>query len=332
MSNNAAVTADGGEIGRAQALQARAARRAAERAHEPGAAEAAERDRRADRRAGPRARHGQGRASIRRSKPRADAVRAGQLRAAQGARPTSCWSRAPAAPSEINLRADDIANMGFARAADVPVVLVGDIDRGGVIASLVGTKAVLDAGRRGADRAASSSTSSAAIRRCSPTAWRRSPRQTGWRGARPRAVSSPTRGCLPAEDALALDHAGRRSRRRGCAIAVPDPAAYRQFRRSRSARRRARGRARPRAPGRGAARRCRPRHPAGLEGHHRRSRRAARGRLGHRHRRASAPRRPRARPVRRLSDARARDRRSGRHRRAGGRRAKGSACSTSRRC
>ena len=46
--------------------------------------------------------------------------------------------------AEINLRAGDIANMGFARAADVPVVLVGDIDRGGVIASLVGTKAVLD--------------------------------------------------------------------------------------------------------------------------------------------------------------------------------------------
>jgi adenosylcobyric acid synthase len=46
--------------------------------------------------------------------------------------------------SEINLRRNDIANMGFARAADVPVVVVGDIDRGGVIASLVGTKAVLD--------------------------------------------------------------------------------------------------------------------------------------------------------------------------------------------
>ena len=47
-------------------------------------------------------------------------------------------------PAEVNLRANDIANMGFARAANVPVVLVGDIDRGGVIASLVGTQAVLD--------------------------------------------------------------------------------------------------------------------------------------------------------------------------------------------
>jgi adenosylcobyric acid synthase len=46
--------------------------------------------------------------------------------------------------SEVNLRANDIANMGFARAADVPVVLIGDIDRGGVIAQIVGTKAVID--------------------------------------------------------------------------------------------------------------------------------------------------------------------------------------------
>lgn len=45
--------------------------------------------------------------------------------------------------SEINLRTNDIANMGFARAAACPVVLVGDIDRGGVIASLAGTHTVL---------------------------------------------------------------------------------------------------------------------------------------------------------------------------------------------
>jgi adenosylcobyric acid synthase len=47
-------------------------------------------------------------------------------------------------PAEVNLRTNDIANMGFARKADVPVALVGDIDRGGVIAQLVGIKAVLD--------------------------------------------------------------------------------------------------------------------------------------------------------------------------------------------
>ena len=46
-------------------------------------------------------------------------------------------------PAEVNLRAGDIANMGFAAAANIPVVLIGDIDRGGVIAQMVGTHAVL---------------------------------------------------------------------------------------------------------------------------------------------------------------------------------------------
>ena len=47
-------------------------------------------------------------------------------------------------PAEVNLRAGDIANMGLARAADLPVVVVGDIDRGGVLASLYGTVMILD--------------------------------------------------------------------------------------------------------------------------------------------------------------------------------------------
>ena len=47
-------------------------------------------------------------------------------------------------PAEINLRDGDIANMGFATKLSVPTIIIGDIDRGGVIASLVGTKAVLD--------------------------------------------------------------------------------------------------------------------------------------------------------------------------------------------
>lgn len=47
-------------------------------------------------------------------------------------------------PAEINLRKGDIANMGFAEAVNIPVVLIGDIDRGGVIASLVGTYVILN--------------------------------------------------------------------------------------------------------------------------------------------------------------------------------------------
>src|SRR4051812_35285853 len=46
-------------------------------------------------------------------------------------------------PAEINLRAADLTNMGLARAADLPVILVGDIDRGGVFASLIGTLVAL---------------------------------------------------------------------------------------------------------------------------------------------------------------------------------------------
>ncbi len=51
-------------------------------------------------------------------------------------------------PAEINLRENDIANMGFAEAVDCPIWLVGDIDRGGVFAQLVGTLAVLPAGEQ----------------------------------------------------------------------------------------------------------------------------------------------------------------------------------------
>jgi adenosylcobyric acid synthase len=51
-------------------------------------------------------------------------------------------------PAEVNLRDGDIANMGFAEAADVPVVLIGDIERGGVIAQVIGTHALLSASER----------------------------------------------------------------------------------------------------------------------------------------------------------------------------------------
>ncbi|HEX6142272.1 MAG TPA: cobyric acid synthase [Geminicoccaceae bacterium] len=142
MSNNAAVTADGGEIGRAQALQAQAA-------------------------GVPLSRH----MNAVLLKPETDT---GAQVVVQGRMTGSCRARDYArlkpsllpkvlesfvhleaeadlilvegagSPAEVNLRRHDIANMGFALAAGVPVVLVGDIERGGVIASLVGTHVLLE--------------------------------------------------------------------------------------------------------------------------------------------------------------------------------------------
>lgn len=142
MSNNAAVTEDGGEIGRAQALQARAARRAPVTAMNPVLLK-------------PEGETG------------SQVVVRGQRRTSLSAR--QYWSdRAHLMPevlaafselaatadyvlvegagsaSEVNLRTGDIANFGFARAANMPVILIGDIHRGGVIASIVGTLAVID--------------------------------------------------------------------------------------------------------------------------------------------------------------------------------------------
>ena len=146
MSNNAAVAADGGEIGRAQALQARAANLPPSVHMNPVLL-----------------------------KPETDTGaqvivqgrRAGTMRAVEyGRRKAELLPKVlesfrivgegadivlvegAGSPAEVNLRAGDIANMGFAEAAGVPVVLVGDIDRGGVIASLVGTHAVLADGDR----------------------------------------------------------------------------------------------------------------------------------------------------------------------------------------
>jgi len=142
MSNNAAVTEDGGEIGRAQALQARAARVAPSVHMNPVLLK-------------PQSEVGAqivvqggvyGRASAaeyQRLKPElmvfvqesfARLKREADIVLVEGA----------GSASEVNLRQNDIANMGFARMAQVPVVLIGDIDKGGVIASLVGTKAVIE--------------------------------------------------------------------------------------------------------------------------------------------------------------------------------------------
>ncbi len=143
MSNNAAVTADGGEIGRAQALQARAARVRPSVHMNPVLLK-------------PQSEIG------------AQVIVQGRVYATAAARAYQSMKpglmpfvldsfrrlsaecdivlvEGAGSASEINLRAGDIANMGFARATGTPVLLIGDIDRGGVIASLVGTHNVLAA-------------------------------------------------------------------------------------------------------------------------------------------------------------------------------------------
>ncbi len=142
MSNNAAVTEDGGEIGRAQALQALAAR-VPSTVHmnpvllkpetERGSQVVVQ---------GQRLCHATAR-DYGALKPRlmASVLDSFQTISAQA---DLVLIEGAGSPAEVNLRAGDIANMGFAEATDTPVVLVGDIDRGGVIAQVVGTQAVID--------------------------------------------------------------------------------------------------------------------------------------------------------------------------------------------
>lgn len=142
MSNNAAVTRDGGEIGRAQALQARACGLAPHTDMNPVLLKP-------------------------QSETGAQVILQGKWRTTTGARdyakikpqllPATLDSFARLAkahdlvivegagsPAEVNLRRNDIANMGFAAAATLPVILCADIDRGGVIAQVAGTQLVLD--------------------------------------------------------------------------------------------------------------------------------------------------------------------------------------------
>lgn len=141
MSNNAAVTQDGGEIGRAQALQALASRRAPVTDMNPvllkpetetGAQIVVQGRRVATLRA----------RDYSSTKP---SLMPPVLESFQRLSATAdlVLVEGAGSPAEINLRRNDIANMGFAQAAGVPVVLIGDIDRGGVIAQIVGTQAVL---------------------------------------------------------------------------------------------------------------------------------------------------------------------------------------------
>ncbi len=146
MSNNAAVTADGGEIGRAQALQARACGVAPSVHMNPVLLK-------------PQTEHGaqvvvQGKVHGTAAARDYQALKASLLPAVLdsfarvGAGADLVLVEGAGSPAEVNLRAGDIANMGFAEAADVPVVLIGDIDRGGVIASIVGTWTLLPEAER----------------------------------------------------------------------------------------------------------------------------------------------------------------------------------------
>lgn len=144
MSNNAAVTVDGGEIGRAQALQSRAAGIdpitdmnpvLLKPESETGAQVILQ---------GKRLTRAEARDYVG-LKPRLMSVVMESFARLKAGHDLVIVEGA-GSPAEVNLRAGDIANMGFAEAADVPVLLVGDIDRGGVIAQIVGTQAVLESG------------------------------------------------------------------------------------------------------------------------------------------------------------------------------------------
>ena len=217
MSNNAAVTEDGGEIGRAQALQARAARASPSVHMNPVLLK-------------PQSEIGAQVVVQGRVYGRASASEFQQVKPELMAFVLDSFARlkddadivlveGAGSASEINLRANDIANMGFARAADVPVVLIGDIDRGGVIASLVGTKAVIEAD------------DAALIKGFLVNKFRGDPAlfasgmaliaaATGWE-ALGLIPFLPEARLLPAEDALALDGARPVKENARMKIAVP---------------------------------------------------------------------------------------------------------------
>jgi adenosylcobyric acid synthase len=217
MSNNAAVTADGGEIGRAQALQARAARVSPSVHMNPILLK-------------PQSEIGSQVVVQGRVRGNAKAAEFQTMKPALMAPVLESFTllqreadivlvEGAGSAAEVNLRRNDIANMGFARAADVPVVLIGDIDRGGVIASLVGTKAVLEPD------------DAAMIRGFIVNKFRGDPSLfadglariadlTGWRslGLVPYFAAAAR---LPAEDALALERPLQRRTDARVVVAVP---------------------------------------------------------------------------------------------------------------
>jgi adenosylcobyric acid synthase len=216
MSNNAAVTVDGGEIGRAQALQALAAGVEPHTDMNPvllkpetdvGAQIVVQGKRVATMRARDYATMKPSLMpavleSFERLKAKADLV------LVEGA----------GSPAEINLRKNDIANMGFARRADVPVVLVGDIERGGVIAQMVGIRTVIDP-----DDAAMIEGFIINKFRGDPSlfddGYRTIAERTGWRGFGVLPWFDRAQE-LPAEDALGLGEARKPGRKKIAFLAL----------------------------------------------------------------------------------------------------------------
>jgi adenosylcobyric acid synthase len=141
MSNNSAVTVEGGEIGRAQAMQARAAGLAPSIRFNPILLKPGS-DRTSQLVVKGRVAGTVAAADYIEHRDRLADVVAGELTALRSQFDAVICEGA-GSPAEINLRATDLANMGLARAADLPVVVVGDIDRGGLLAHLFGTVAVL---------------------------------------------------------------------------------------------------------------------------------------------------------------------------------------------
>ena len=217
MSNNAAVTADGGEIGRAQALQAHAAGVPLSVHMNPVLLK-------------PQSDIGsqvvvQGKAVGTYKAREYQSLNPRLMKAVLesfsvlAARSDLILVEGAGSAAEVNLRGNDIANMGFAQAAGVPVVLLGDIDRGGVIASLVGTKVVIDA----ADAARIVGFIVNRFRG-DPTLFAEGmatiARHTGWKSLG-LVPYFPLAGRLPAEDALGLPTRGAGGRVKIFVLAYP---------------------------------------------------------------------------------------------------------------
>jgi len=143
MSNNSAVTIEGGEIGRAQAVQARAAGLAPSIRFNPILLKPGS-DRTSQLVLRGRVVDTVKAADYITHRDRLAAVVTDELQSLRSEFDAVICEGA-GSPAEINLRATDLANMGLARAANLPVILVGDIDRGGLLAHLYGTVAVLEA-------------------------------------------------------------------------------------------------------------------------------------------------------------------------------------------